>query len=1201
MNEYQSLYNRIITRLQAVRSKEVWLSLSSGLFLAGAVSLALLLVLTVIEALAYSGTASRTTMAMVWLAGTLGAVGVFAGKAIMQLLGIQPKDSDDTMALRVGRVYDDVQDKLLNALQLYRSSLSQANFSNELALANFGAIGSHAETLDFEAILDKKPRKTALMLFLSVAVLTALVFAVFSGAMGSALNRLVHFRQSFVPPAPFLLVLEPLEQKVLRGATVEIRIRTAQNPEASKYAPPTEIALRLREKLDAANNVANIGATIGASSDETFDSFTLRADSTGVFRFQVPAVKRSVEMYAEVSWYLDFVRSERGTITVFDRPDIRGLSGSVTPPAYTKTPPRSLDENTASVMSLAGSRVELTALSNKALKAAEIVLLKNNAANDSTKRDTVRIRMNTSDRRASGGFSVNFSGEYFVRIIDENGEENADPIRYSVLALRDAPPSITLLQPTSDAELTESGLLPIKVAIADDYGFSGLKLHFRRTESRYSPPQEKFSQVPISFTPGAEKSLEVPYVWDLNKLGLAPSDKYEFYLEITDNDVVTGPKSTRTGILSARLPSLDEIFKEADKAQEIASKDLQKVLKDAETMKRDMEDISRELRKQQEKPQADWKEKKRLEDLLKKQDDMQKRVENVQKQLEDMTQKLQQNQSISPETLQQYMEVQKLLKQVNAPELQKAMQQMQRALDQMQPDQMQQALQKFQFNEEEFKKSIERTMKILKRVQANQKSDELAKRAKELDEQQRDLEKQMENANMNDKQKRDELADKQDKLKEDMQNLSKETDDLEQLMKDIQEKGGRDMPMEEMKKAQEALQKEQTEKAMQEAKEQMQQGKQQEAKQQQQKAQQNLQKFAQQMQNLKKEMQRNIQQEAIRQLQKATQNMLELSKRQEQLKQQSQNMDYNSTQFREAAQDQANALQDLKNVVGRMAELSQKSFAVTPEMGKELGEALQQMENATQSLEDRNAQQAGQQQGGAMSSMNKAAGQMQSMLGQMQQGQGNGPGGQQQGEQGEGMGQGGASSFMERLQQAAGQQQMLNQAMQQMMQGQQQGQQQGQGQGQQRLGQGSGEEAGRMAAQQEAIRKSLEDLAKDQKGGKRALGDLDKLAKEMQEIVSDMKSGNISEETIRRQEKILSRLLDASRSTREQDFEKQREAKSGQNFSRQSPATIDLRSQEGRTRALQELLRSAQQGYTKDYEALIQRYFEALQKVEQRN
>jgi hypothetical protein len=174
---------------------------------------------------------------------------------------------------------------------------------------------------------------------------------------------------------------------------------------------------------------------------------------------------------------------------------------------------------------------------------------------------------------------------------------------------------------------------------------------------------------------------------------------------------------------------------------------------------------------------------------------------------------------------------------------------------------------------------------------------------------------------------------------------------------------------------------------------------------------------------------------------------------------------------------------------------------------------------------------------------------------------------------------------------AAAQQQALNQQMQQMM-----GQQQGQGG--QRLGQQEGEQTGRMAAQQEAIRKSLEDLNKQQQtGGKKALGDLDKMAKEMQEIVQDMKSGNISDETLRRQERILSRLLDATRSTREQDFEKQREAKSGQNANRTSPVAIDLTTQEGKNRALQELLRSLKQGYTKDYETLIRKYFEALQRT----
>jgi hypothetical protein len=1183
---HQTLYGELLMKLRSLGRKELSLSLTSGLMRSAAVSLAIMLIASVFEAWAFSGIGVRTVLVVLWGAGTLFALWYFAGSAIARVLGFQANASDDELALRVGKHFPNIQDKLLNALQLYRLTALQSGVSNELALASFGAVGAQARTLDFESILDKTLNKKALMAFASVGVVTLAAFGIFNKALPSALYRLLHFNQSFVPPAPFSLALETVVLKqgtattvlpnVLRGENVEIRVRVLGD--ASKLG---DVTLRVRERF------MDNGVEKG---QEQFDAMTLRTDSAGVYRYQIAAIKRSVEFYAETPWYLDMVRSPQGKIVVVDRPDIRSLSGVVSPPAYTKTPPRSFDENSAAVMTLAGSTVELTALASKSLRAAEIVVLKYRTGDSTKGIDTVRMPMNVADRRATGAFRVNFSGEYFVSITDHNGEHNNDPIRYSVLALPDAMPTITLLQPTSNAELSEQAILPMKFTVSDDYGFSALRLHYRLAESRYAPVQEKFSVINLPL-PSTEKAAEIPYVWDIGKLGISPSDRYEFFVEVLDNDVISGPKSARTGVLSARLPSLDEIFKEADKTQDLASKELQNILKEADQMKREMEDVSRELRKQVEKPQADWKEKKRLEEMLKRQEDFSKRVEDLRKNLEQMTEKLQQNQSLSQETLKQYMELQQLMKQVDSPELRKAAQQLQKAMEQMNPQQVQQALQKFQFNEEDFKRSIERTMKILQRLQANQKADELSKRAQELQEKQADVQKQTENANLQDQQKREQMAQAQEELRKDLENLNKELGDLEKLMKDIEQKGGKDMPMEQLKKAQDALKKEQTEQAMQQAQNQMQQGKQQEARQQQQQAQKNLQEFAQQMQQLKQEMKRNVQQEAIRAMQKALQNMIGLSKRQEQLKQQTQGLDYNSTQFRDMAQEQSNALQDMRNIISQMIDLSQKSFSVSPQMGRELGEAMQQMEQAQNQLEERNAPQSSQNQAQAMGAMNRATMQMQGALSQMQ---GQGPGGSgKPGEDGDGMGQGeGQQSFMERLQQMAQQQQTLNQQMQQMM-GQGSDGQQGQ-----RLGQKDGEQLGRMAAQQDAIRRSLEEMNKQQKGsGKRAMGDLDRLAKEMQEIVSDMNNGSISDETLRRQERILSRLLDATRSTRERDFENQRESKSGQNLTRQSPAQIDLRTQEGKMRALQELLQSLQQGYTKDYETLIRKYFEALQKT----
>jgi hypothetical protein len=79
--------------------------------------------------------------------------------------------------------------------------------------------------------------------------------------------------------------------------------------------------------------------------------------------------------------------------------------------------------------------------------------------------------------------------------------------------------------------------------------------------------------------------------------------------------------------------------------------------------------------------------------------------------------------------------------------------------------------------------------------------------------------------------------------------------------------------------------------------------------------------------------------------------------------------------------------------------------------------------------------------------------------------------------------------------------------------------------------------------EQEAVRKSLEQLNKEAQAGgeqKNMLGDLDKIAEEMKEVVQNLTQNNVNPETLRKQERILSRLLDASKSMRERDYEKKR-------------------------------------------------------------
>jgi hypothetical protein len=183
----------------------------------------------------------------------------------------------------------------------------------------------------------------------------------------------------------------------------------------------------------------------------------------------------------------------------------------------------------------------------------------------------------------------------------------------------------------------------------------------------------------------------------------------------------------------------------------------------------------------------------------------------------------------------------------------------------------------------------------------------------------------------------------------------------------------------------------------------------------------------------------------------------------------------------------------------------------------------------------------------------------------------------------QGGGQGmGMAAFMQRLQQMTGQQQGINQ-------------------GTQNLGnmtQQQAAEMARLAGEQGMVRKSMEQLAREAAASgqlKRMLGDLGNIAEEMREVQTDLAQGNVNPETLRKQERILSRLLDSQRSARERDYEKRRQSSPGQNMAGTSPGQLDLTTQEGRNRLRRDLLKALEQGYARDYENLIRKYFDALE------
>ncbi|MDW7997457.1 MAG: DUF4175 family protein, partial [Bacteroidota bacterium] len=724
-----------------------------------------------------------------------------------------------------------------------------------------------------------------------------------------------------------------------------------------------------------------------------------------------------------------------------------------------------------------GSIVQLSVEASKPLRKAHVLFLRASAG------DTVRYPLQVSGSSAWGSFSVVASGSWAIGVVDTDGQQNEHPLWYRLTVLEDSPPRIALLQPTSDVELSEKGILPVRVSISDDYGFSRLLLHYRLAASRYAPPQKEFRFLPIPFLP-LHTVQEVPYVWDLTALKISPEDRYEFFVEVWDNDSVSGPKAARTPILSVQLPSLEQILRQSELAQERTVQELQEVMQQLNQLRQQSEELQRRMSAPTARqPQSQWEQQRRLQELVQQHQQVQQRLEQLQQQVEEVAERLEQAQAISPETLQKYRELQQLLQEVRSPQLQQWLERLQEALQRMTPEQVRQALQNFRFNEEEFRAALERTLRLLTRLQAEQKLDALRQRLERLAERQERL--QQETERETDPERMAELAQQQEELHREWQRFQHDWQQLEQLVRDVLP----EVPPEALQAAAQQVQSTQLNNALQQAQLRLRQGQRQQAQMAQRNAASQMRSAAAALQQLWDELQRNLTREVQRQLQRAILDALELSERQEQLHARTQGVPSGSQRLAELARQQRELYSAVVSITDRVMGVAQKTFAVTPQMARELGMALRSMQHAATQLAERATTPAAEAQREAMEALNRSVLMLQDALSTLQAaGSGACPN--------PGMGQGaGAMGFLDRLQQLALQQQGITQALQQLFQG--------------RLTMEQQAQLARLAAQQAQVQQALDELARQQQapGGQRLLGDLCRLAEEVREMVEELRSG----------------------------------------------------------------------------------------------
>lgn len=708
------------------------------------------------------------------------------------------------------------------------------------------------------------------------------------------------------------------------------------------------------------------------------------------------------------------------------------------------------------------------------------------------------------------GYSVYTENE-FIR--------GKDSVYYAVTVVPDAHPRIEFEQ---QADSFSTKRFFYRGEISDDYGFSRLTFNYKNS-GKESDGKLTTLNIPINRNNNREQFF---YMWDLNQFNVDPGQELEYYFEVWDNDGVNGAKSARSVSMYFKAPTLEELEeKENTKNDEIKS-EMKQTMKQAQQLQKDIDDINKRML---DKKELNWEDKKKIEDLLKNQKDLENKLNNIKTQNERKNAEQQEYKKLSEEILEKQKQLEEMMEKLMTDELRKLMEELEKLLQEMDKNKMQEMMEQMKLNNKDLLKELDRSLEIFKQFEFEQKLQETIDKLEELAQKQEELSEKSLEKNADNEQ----LKQEQEKLNEEFDKLSKEMDDLEKKNEELQFPNDFENSEEE---------KQDIKQDMEQSEQQLNESKNKKASQSQKSASDKMNKMSQKMQQMQSQSDMEQMEEDMEALRALLENLIKLSFDQEDLMDKFKTIDISDPQYIKHAQHQRKLKDDAKMIEDSLFALSKRVPEIESFVNKEISSINNNMEVSIKSLQDRQTAEARSRQQFAMTSVNNLALMLSEVLDQMQQAMAEQMSGNQQCQKPGGK----PSSSSGKLKQM---QQQLNQKLQQLKDGMQGG----------KMGQGQiSEELARLAAQQEAIRNELQKLNQElNKDGKGSLGNLEDVMKKMEETETDLVNKRLNQETLKRQEDILTRLLESERAERERDEEERRESTEGKNIINRNPTAFE--------------------------------------------
>ena len=1068
--------------------------------------------------------------AAAWMIGGAGLVLV----AVDLILHLKGKGSLYEIALFVERRCPDFQQRLITTLELLPRN--NGGHSRGLMNATAASAAELAAQTELGEIVDDDGLRAHLR-HLGVVVGSCLALgALLREEMIPALDRCLHPTMAYTQASATTVTALTGDLEIVKGDDAVIRFRVH-----GEIPPSARILSRENDQVPW-----------------QIDEIVLRSEATDTLRHVFAGVRRPLTYRIEAG----DGRSQPGHINVLDPPVVQRLVVRYAFPAYTDLPER-IDEISGDVRAIVGTRVDLEIVSSKTLGAAALVI-----------DDSLRLPAQIADTRAriawhlaadsTGRTSVTGpkdalqvrGSQYHVELTDHQGIGNRNPIRYSIRSLFDEAPHVAVTEPGRDSDLPEDLQVVVGLEARDDFGVDEIELVYWVNEGEKGR---------TALGNGGKSEVIVIHAWDLTGLELLPDDLVHYYAQVRDNDQVSGPKTGRSRQFTFRYPSLYEMMTELSETRSDQIRTLEELAaEETEETATFVEQIRRELLKKEE---LTWQQRKELSTTIEHQQDRAAAVSELAQQMEQTMQVMQENGLASEETLDKLEEIRELMQNVTSPELQEALQSLQEAMgEQIEPQDLTDALANFAADHEAFQQRLDRTLALLRQVDLEQRLEAAVKQAEDLRSRQQRIDENLGGKPSPVESRK--LQRQEARLSEDTQSLQKElsrladdarpydaatANELERHAQDMQENrlSGR------MKELSDQLGTHRDQSQARQLGEQLEQ---------------ELGSLTSGLEQVRREFMAAQKQDMLRALRQLTESLVALSINQEDLLDRSTDHAPSAGALPQMADEQFALLNGIGLLIEQLADVGRRTVNLNLGLPATLGRVLQSMKEATSLLGGGDGIRSAAHQKSALKSINEAALLLLESADDIRNART----------------PTGFGEAMEKMMGLSEQQAALNQATQQAL-----------GQGSQlgkagRPGQDWRSQMGRLMRAQRRIQGALSQLERELRGHRGAQRQLAEIDKEIGTALDQMKRRTPGPQLGQSQQRILQRMLDASRSVNTRGFKQQRTSESGIDPDSYTgpwlPADLGQASDE-----LRKAMKRALSGnYPREYWEVIRRYYELV-------